>query len=96
MLGYNARLCSEVITAFTTELMRSYKSRAKHYLGLGSVTQAHTGTITFVQRFDSFVYPALPRRGPHFASLSTPPLLYTQPCPGLRDQIIFSKRRATC
>ena len=53
VLGYDSRLCSEVMTAFATELMRSYKRRAKRQLGLASVADAFTGTITFVQRFDS-------------------------------------------
>ncbi|MCG8556632.1 MAG: transposase zinc-binding domain-containing protein [Proteobacteria bacterium] len=46
VLGYDSRLCSEVMTAFATELMRSYKRRAKQQLGLASVADAFTGTIT--------------------------------------------------
>lgn len=33
--------------------MRSLRFRAKHVLGLASVNDAHTGAITFIQRFDS-------------------------------------------
>ena len=53
LLGYDRVLCAAVLQAFVTELMGSYKKRAKRELGLRSVQQAHTGTVTFVQRFDS-------------------------------------------
>jgi hypothetical protein len=35
------------------ELTRSYERRAKRLLGLASVAEAHTGTVTFIQRFHS-------------------------------------------
>lgn len=34
-------------------MTRSYERRAKRLLGLASVSEAHTGTVTFIQRFDS-------------------------------------------
>ena len=53
LCGYNKQLCALVIRAFTRELSRSLKHRAKRQLGLSSIRQAHTGSVTFVQRFDS-------------------------------------------
>jgi len=53
LCGYDRKLCSEVVGAFVTEVMRSLRHRAKRLLGLDSVKQAHTGAVTFVQRFDS-------------------------------------------
>jgi hypothetical protein len=53
LVGYDRRLCAAVFDAFAKELMALQKRRAKRYLGLGSVSEAHTGTVTFVQRFDS-------------------------------------------
>jgi hypothetical protein len=51
--GYDRKLCAAVLGAFVGEISRSLRLRAKHLLGLGSVEQAHTGVVTFVQRFDS-------------------------------------------
>jgi hypothetical protein len=59
-MGYDRELCSAVITAFVRELERSYKWRAKHLLGLDSVRDAHFGSVTIVQRFDSAI-----RLNPH-------------------------------
>ncbi|MFO0618690.1 MAG: transposase [Polyangiaceae bacterium] len=53
LLGYERNLCAEVLGAFVEELTRSLRWRAKRLLGLKSVEDAHTGAITFVQRFDS-------------------------------------------
>jgi hypothetical protein len=53
LCGYDRKLCSDVVGAFVTEVMRSLRRRAKRLLGLDSVKQAHTGAVTFVQRFDS-------------------------------------------
>jgi len=53
LLGYHRALCAQVMQAIAQELMRSYRRRAKRALSLPSVAQAHTGTVTFVQRFDS-------------------------------------------
>jgi hypothetical protein len=52
-LGYDRVLCANVLQAFVTELMRSYKRRAKRHLGLRSVSLAHPGAVTMVQRSDS-------------------------------------------
>jgi hypothetical protein len=51
--GYDRELCTEVLSAFVAELSRSLRARAKRTLGLASVAEAHTGVVTFVQRFDS-------------------------------------------
>jgi hypothetical protein len=53
LLGYDRQLCSEVLGAFAGEVIRSLKWRAKRALGLSSIQDAHTGTVTVVQRFDS-------------------------------------------
>ena len=52
-VGYDRELCAAVFDAFVQELQRSYRRRAKRALGLGSVRLARTGTVTFIQRFDS-------------------------------------------
>ena len=52
-VGYDRLLCAGVFDAFVKELLRSYRRRAKRELGLDSQRGAHTGTVTFIQRFDS-------------------------------------------
>jgi len=52
-VGYDGALCSAVVGAFVEEVQRSYRWRAKRQLGLPSVQLAHTGAVTFIQRFDS-------------------------------------------
>ncbi|MDD9935319.1 MAG: transposase [Myxococcales bacterium] len=52
-MGYDRRLCVDLMGAFASELSRSYRRRAKRALGLSSVSDALTGAVTFVQRFDS-------------------------------------------
>ena len=52
-MGYDRKLCADVINAFVSEVMRFYRFRAKHTLGLKSVSLAHPGAVTLVQRFDS-------------------------------------------
>ena len=53
LMGYDKKLCADMLSMFASELMHSYKMRAKHLLGLRSVNDAHTGAVTLVQRFDS-------------------------------------------
>jgi hypothetical protein len=53
LCGYDAQLCAAIVRAFVDEVSRSLRRRAKHALGLSSVKQAHTGCVTFIQRFDS-------------------------------------------
>ena len=53
LLGYDRRLCAEVMSAFTGAVSRSLRHRAKAQLGLSSVEDAHIGAVTFVQRSDS-------------------------------------------
>ena len=64
-VGYDAALCSAVLGAFVEEVRRSYQWRAKRQLGLRSVQLAHTGTVTFIQRFDSAL-----RLNPHAHTLA--------------------------
>jgi len=52
-MGYNKKLCADILSAFASELMHWYQLRGKHQLGLRSVNDAHTGAVTLVQRFDS-------------------------------------------
>ena len=63
-VGYHRELCAAVFGAFVQELQRSYRRRAKRELGLGSQRLAQTGTVTFIQRFDSAL-----RLNPHAHSL---------------------------
>ena len=53
VLGSDARLCASVARAFAVELMRSLRRRAKKLLGLGSVSEAHSGAVVAIQRTDS-------------------------------------------
>jgi hypothetical protein len=53
LLGYDRRLCAQVVTVFVKTVFRSLRTRAKHQLGLESVEQAHCGSVTAVQRADS-------------------------------------------
>jgi hypothetical protein len=53
LMGYDKKLCADILSVYASELMHSYKLRAKHLLGLNSVNDAHTGAVTLVQRFDS-------------------------------------------
>ena len=52
-LGYDRQLCTEVLTSFASALSTCLRRRAKTLLGLRSVDDAHTGAVTFVQRYDS-------------------------------------------
>ena len=53
VLGYDRKLCADVVSAFMGEVSRSLKHRAKRELGLASVSLAHTGAVAVVQRADS-------------------------------------------
>lgn len=53
LLGYDRRLCAEVMSAFTGAVSRSLRRRAKAQLGLPSVDDAHVGAVTFIQRSDA-------------------------------------------
>lgn len=64
LLGYDKALCGQVLAAFTQEVQRSLRHRAKKMLGLQSMSEAHTGGVTFIQRFDSAL-----RLNVHFHSL---------------------------
>ena len=53
MYSCNHELCADIIGGFVTEVLGSLRRRAKRLWGLKSVEEAHTGAVTFVQRFDS-------------------------------------------
>jgi hypothetical protein len=53
LCGYDRKLCADVVGAFVSEMERSLRFQAKHELKLPSARAAHTGVVTFVQRFDS-------------------------------------------
>jgi len=52
-MGYDRRLCADVLAVFIAALRRSLRHRAKLELGLCSVDDAQIGALTFVQRGDS-------------------------------------------
>ncbi len=52
LLGYDRRLCADVVRAFATTLMAALRRRAKRELGLASVRDAHAGLVVAVQRTD--------------------------------------------
>ena len=64
-LGYDRRLCADVLGAFTEALKRSLHGRAKRKFGLRSVCDAQIGALTFVQRADSAL-----RLNVHFHTLA--------------------------
>ena len=53
VLGYDRKLCAQVLGAFVHELSRSYRHRAKREHALASMSALYTGQVTFVQRVDS-------------------------------------------
>ena len=64
-LGYDRRLCADVLGAFTDALKRAHRWRAKRKFGLRSVRDAQMGALTFVQRADSAL-----RLNVHFHTLA--------------------------
>jgi hypothetical protein len=52
-MGYDRKLCADVLDAFIVSLCRSLRRRAKLQLGLRSVEDALSGAVTFIQRADS-------------------------------------------
>jgi len=64
-MGYDPRLCTDVLRVFVGALKRSLRWRAKRQLGLRSVDDAHVGAVTFVQRSDSAL-----RLNVHFHTLA--------------------------
>jgi len=52
-LGYDRKLCADVLEAFVREVRRSLKRRAKTALGLSTTKQALTGAVSVIQRGDS-------------------------------------------
>ena len=45
LCGSHSRRCAGVVSAFAQELSRSLRHRAKQHLALGSVSEAHTGSV---------------------------------------------------
>jgi hypothetical protein len=52
-MGYDRKLCADVLDAFITSLCRSLRLRAKSQLGLRSIEDALFGAVTFIQRAGS-------------------------------------------
>lgn len=53
LLGYDRRLCADVLEALVVELRRALRRRAKKALELPARTRAHNGAVSVVQRGDS-------------------------------------------
>ena len=64
-LGYDRRLCADVISAVAQALQRSIRRRSKKLLGLKSIEDALFGAVTFIQRADSAL-----RLNPHAHTLA--------------------------
>ena len=54
-MAYDKGLCSDVITSFVRALYRHLRAKAKRELGLCSVSDAHPGSVTFLQRAGSAI-----------------------------------------
>lgn len=63
-VGFDRRLCADVLEVFIEALLRQLRWRVKRAFGLASVDGALVGAITFIQRFDSAL-----RLDPHFHCL---------------------------
>jgi hypothetical protein len=64
-VGFDRHLCTDVLDAFISSMNRSLRRRAGKALGLHSIKQAITGSITFIQRGDSAL-----RLNPHFHTVA--------------------------
>ena len=64
-MGYDRKLCADVLGAFIAALKRSLRWRAKREYNLRSVADARVGAVTFVQRADSAL-----RLNVHFHTLA--------------------------
>ncbi len=53
LAGYDQLLASSLIDGFVRSVLDSLRRRAKSALGLRSGREAHTGAVTFIQRFDN-------------------------------------------
>ena len=63
-VGYDREACALFCRTFSAALSRRMRWRAKRELGLSSLSQAHVGMLTFVQRSDSAL-----RLNPHLHTL---------------------------
>ena len=64
-LGYDRRACALMCRAFSQALHQHLRRKAKQQLTLRSVTEAHPGSVTFVQRCDASL-----RLSPHLHTLA--------------------------
>jgi hypothetical protein len=99
LCGYGRKLCADVLGAFVGELRRSLAWRAKHALSLASVDQAETGTITFVQRFDSGLrlnvhFHVLALDGVYVRDASGTPVFHALPAPTEEEVAEVARRTA--
>jgi hypothetical protein len=100
LAGYDRELCSDLLGAFVGELRRSLSHRAKRALGLGSVAGAETGTVTFVQRFDSGLrlnvhFHVLALDGVYVRSAAgAPPVFHALPPPTEAEVALVARRTA--
>lgn len=53
LIAYDAKLCSEILNAFISEIFRWHRRSAKRHAGLESMAQARCGSLTFIQRAGS-------------------------------------------
>ena len=65
VLGYDRKLCADVLRAFISTLKQCLRRRAKREFGLRSVSEAQVGAVTVVQRSDSAL-----RLNVHFHTLA--------------------------
>jgi hypothetical protein len=99
LCGYDRELCAGVLGAFVGELRRSLAWRAKRALSLASVDEAETGTITFVQRFDSGLrlnvhYHVLALDGVYVRDASGAPVFHALPAPTEEEVAEVARRTA--
>jgi len=90
LMGYDKALCADIINAFVTEVNRFYRYQTKQTLGLNSISLAHPGSVTLVQRFDSALRPnvhahMLALDGMYMRDTETGKLLF-HPLPKLTDE----------
>jgi len=53
LLAYDSSLASDVLAAFLDSVFQFLRWKAKHFFDLDSVTQAHPGAVTAIQRSSS-------------------------------------------
>jgi hypothetical protein len=71
LLAYDATLVSDVLGVFVAAMFQSLRWKAKDVLGLHSVSMAHPGAVTVIQRSSSHL--ALNVHCPMLGGLKPPP-----------------------